>query len=115
MLNKYAFILLLFISLSGSLCFAQTGQEDAGTMKESLDNVALQESVKVYPNPVQSYLTIYSKMPITKVEIYTLLGQRARRVDSGFSSIYLGDLNSGIYMIKVFSNDLYITKKLVKR
>ena len=115
MWNNYAFLFLLFFFVSGGVCMAQTVQDPADPTEESADNFILQQSVHIYPNPVQSYLTVHSKIPITKIEIYTLLGQRVRLVESGYTSIYLGDLNSGIYMIKVYANDLSITKKLVKR
>lgn len=94
---------------------AQTVQEDTGVIKQSVESPALNEALTIYPNPVQSYLTVHSKIPLTRVEIYSLLGQRVRLVESGYASIYLGDLNSGIYMIKIYANDLSVTKKLVKR
>jgi hypothetical protein len=115
MWNNYAILFLLFFFISGNVALAQAVQEDVATIQETADNSSLRQSVHIYPNPVQSYLTVHSKMPITKVEIYTLLGRRVRLIQSGYASIYLGDMNSGIYMIKVYSNDLSITKKLVKR
>ena len=115
MWNNYAILFFLIFFVSGGLGHAQTVQEETPVVEKSVDNSLLSQSVQIYPNPVQSYLTVHSKIPVTKVEIYSLLGQRIRLVENGFASIYLGDLNSGIYMIKIYANDLSITKKLVKR
>ena len=80
-----------------------------------IDSFKLNEAVVMYPNPVQHYLTIRSDIEITRVQVFSLLGQLVKEVPSNFTRIYLGDLNSGIYMIKIYSNEYHITKKLVKR
>ena len=107
------------------MCSAQetvqgTSEEDKSAIQNILDqqpvdSFKLNEAVKMYPNPVQHYLTIQSNISITRVQVYSLLGQLIKDVPSNFNRIYLGDLNSGIYMIKIYSYEYHITKKLVKR
>ena len=69
----------------------------------------------LYPNPVTSnQLNINSKKDLN-VSIYNLLGKRVFNTFAfkGKNSLNLKDLKSGIYLIKLSSNDKLITKKLI--
>ena len=120
-MKNYLVFLFLFLFAFPMVCLSQDRTEEETdkiqtlTEAESLDNFKLNQAVKMYPNPVQQYLTIQSELPITRVQVFSLLGQLIKDVPSNFSLIYLGELNSGIYMIKIYSNEYHITKKLVKR
>jgi hypothetical protein len=116
MMKKYTF-LFFFIILAG--LNSVLAQEDTNARSEastaSIDNFILSDAVRMYPNPVERYLTIRSSFPITGVMVYNLLGDQVKDVRNNFSRIDLSDLNSGIYMIKVYSNQFYVTKKLIKK
>ena len=113
-MKKYALLFFFFI-LAGTLSLsAQTGADRQGETAIK-DNFALNEMVSMYPNPVESYLTIRSKSPITRVQVYSLLGDLVMDVKINFSRINLSNLNSGIYMIKIHSNQFFVTKKLIKK
>ena len=75
-------------------------------------------TLKVYPNPVQSLLTITSSIPSRKLEIYDLSGrrryqdqestQRIRRLDF---SVYA----PGVYIIYIFlENGRTVSRKIIK-
>jgi len=116
MMKKYLAFFLFFLFFSFGNVFAQeistSNSEEANAV---VDNFELNNSIKMYPNPAGDNLTIESKIPITKIQIYSLLGQLVKEKESNFRSISLADLNSGIYMIKIFANDKSVTKKLIKR
>lgn len=61
------------------------------------------ERFLLYPNPAQNYITIVpdDKDPIKVLEIYSPLGNLVKKVNvpSG-NTIYLGDLNPGLYIIR---------------
>ena len=114
----FLFCLLSLASLQAQDASALSEQErpaaeNAEAQETQMNNFKLSEEVKMYPNPVQHYLNIQSSFPITRVRVYSLLGQLVKDVPNRTDRIYLGDLNSGIYMIKIHSNDLFVTKKLV--
>lgn len=120
-MKHYSFF--FFFLFFGSV-FVGSAQEPVGedsseiqniSEQESIDSFKLNKAVRMYPNPVQHYLTIQSSLPITRVQVFTLLGQLVKEVSSNYTRIYLGELNSGIYMIKIYSNEYHVTKKLVKR
>ncbi len=75
----------------------------------------LHQAVKMFPNPVQNYVNLQSSIPVTRVQVFSLLGQKLKDIPKNPSRIYLGDLDPGIYMIKIYSKEHHITKKLVKR
>jgi len=69
----------------------------------------------LYPNPVYSTLSIESKLPLEKVEIYSILGQKMKEVNSDFSSISTENFSKGIYMIRIYSKKGTTTRKLIKQ
>ncbi len=79
------------------------------------NNEILSNSINIYPNPVPDILTIDSKIPIKKVEIYSVLGKKVKEINSEFKSIPIYDLSNGVYLIKIFSDKTYITKKMIKK
>ena len=126
-MKNYAFFFFFLVFGFSLICSAQETPKESSSVdaidviqdlseeQQAMDSFKLNEAVKMFPNPVQHYLTIQSSIPITRVQVFSLLGQLIKDVSSNFSRIYLGELNSGIYMIKIYSNEYHITKKLVKR
>lgn len=116
MKKKYTLLLFFFMFVGLISVSAQNDTSvNDNRSEEKMDNFIFNESVRMYPNPVESYLTIQSTYPITRIVVYSLLGDRVKVVRSNFSRIDLRNLNSGIYMIKIHSNQFSVTKKLVKK
>jgi len=70
-------------------------------------------NLSFYPNPVNSILNISSKQFIEKIELYNTLGSKlltAKNVDN----IDFSGFKTGIYFIKVHSNNNIVTKKIIK-
>ncbi len=114
MKNYTVFLFFLFFGWS-VMCSAQVTDEQKEPAQEEMTSFKLNQAVKMFPNPVQHYVNLQSGIPITRVQVFSLLGQLLKDVPKNPSRIYLGDLDSGIYMIKIYSNEHHITKKLVKR
>lgn len=71
---------------------------------------------KYYPIPVKDFLHLSYSTTIHKVIVYTLLGQEVISLveDSKECKIDLSSYSSGIYMVKVFSNESQNTIKITK-
>ena len=69
---------------------------------------------KLSPNPTTGVFNIKSKTPITKVEIYSILGEKVYEVDSGFKSISTDNLFNGVYILRIHSKKGISHKKLIK-
>lgn len=79
------------------------------------DSFTIDESITLYPNPVQDVLTI--KMPnsmlLQNVTIYNDLGQKV--LESEQSEIDLTALADGMYAVKLQTSEGEIHKKLIKK
>ena len=116
MMKKYlAFVIFILFFSTGDVFCQTIPSSDSKESNAIIDNFELNRSIKMYPNPVGDNLFIDSKIPITKIQIYSLLGQLVKEKKSNLRRTSLRDLNSGIYMIKIFANDKSVTKKLIKR
>jgi len=82
----------------------------------SVDNEILGNFLKLYPNPSTNILTIESKnSEISKVEIYTVLGQKIKDIYSKFNTIRTDNLTSGVYILKIYFDKVTVSKKIFKR
>ena len=85
----------------------------------SVNEKTLSESVTVYPNPANEYFEITNdSQNELAVEIYDILGNKviaseASRVKK--QSFSLANLNSGVYLVQLKSNNQKVVKKLIKR
>lgn len=73
-------------------------------------------NISIYPNPVSgNILTIDTNKPL-KIEVYNVLGKKliSTNVDSTNGKIDVGFLYSGIYMLKMISDEGTITKRIIK-
>jgi len=115
MMKKYLFVFffLLFAGLSSMSAQQNTVYNSAD--KESIDNFVLNDAVTMYPNPVQNFLFIRSSYTITRVQVYSLLGDLVKDEFGDVEKINMSSLNSGIYLIKIYSNQFFVTKKLIKK
>ena len=74
------------------------------------------DSIMMYPNPVTSTLHIKSgAIDLTKIEIYSLFGQKVIELTRGFDTINLDELSKGVYFIKAYAGNRHMTKKLIKK
>ncbi|TAF69234.1 MAG: T9SS C-terminal target domain-containing protein [Flavobacterium sp.] len=62
-------------------------------------------TIKLYPNPVSSYFTLSAET--TKVEIYSITGQKVKQFDSVRSidqQFNISDLSRGFYIVKAYND-----------
>ncbi len=73
------------------------------------------KSFNIFPNPVSDILTIDSKLELNKVGIYSILGKKVKEINTNFNSISTSDLLSGIYLVRIESENGLVVKKLIKQ
>ena len=81
----------------------------------SVEEELLEQGLSYYPNPVHDVLTINSKIPLTKVELYSILGKKVKEISSEFETISVNDLSDGIYLVKIESELGIVFKRLIKK
>lgn len=74
-------------------------------------------SLKYYPNPVDSELTVSYKEAIKLVEVYDILGKqiKTQKFDANDVRIDVSSLSAGTYMVKVHTNSGSQFIKIVKK
>lgn len=69
----------------------------------------------LYPNPATDQLTIQSEETIDQIEIFNISGQILRSFNSQSKVINIQNLGSGIYFIRLRSDDSFTMKKFIKQ
>jgi uncharacterized delta-60 repeat protein len=82
-----------------------------GLKNNDLPNLA------AYPNPIQDHYTISNNEEINKVEVYNSLGQLEinNKYNKNSVQIDFSLLNSGLYFVKIYSNNKTATIKTIKK
>ena len=65
----------------------------------------------VYPNPSSDVLNIRTNEPIDKVELYNTIGQII--VAKKTTNINISSINIGVYILKIYSGNRIVTKKVM--
>lgn len=78
-----------------------------------VNNSALKNAVKVYPNPTFDFLTIDSEITINKAVTYTISGKKVKEIHSSFNAIAVYDIADGIYLLKIQSDNNTVSKKII--
>ena len=70
---------------------------------------------KLYPNPVDDLINIQSDNLIFKVEIYDILGKNILTIfDTNITIVKLPFLKSGIYLMKIYSDNNVENHRIIK-
>jgi endonuclease I/chitodextrinase len=72
---------------------------------------------KMYPNPNKEGILYFNTSNEIKVNIYNVLGKLviSNTIDTNNNSLDISNLSKGIYLIKVNTENQFITKKLIKK
>lgn len=80
----------------------------------SVQDVSLENTISIYPNPATDVIQIASEIALTNVEVYNINGQLV--LTSNLSEeIDISKLSSGVYFVTLYSETSFITKKLIKK
>ena len=71
--------------------------------------------IKIYPNPATDIVHIASEAPLKKIEIYTLTGQLVKMTNGNITSLDISRLESGNYLLKLFTGEGVVSGLFVKK
>jgi endo-1,3(4)-beta-glucanase len=79
------------------------------------DDFYFSQGLRIFPNPVKNTVSVTSeKYPISKIEIYSLIGKKIKVFTSDFNLLQVDELTSGLYLIKVYNENRSYTTKFIK-
>ena len=101
--------------ISLGLTFDSLAMKIEGTLVPlSVDEFAL-ETISIFPNPAKNTLNL--EMPASigdfKTEVFSILGQSVAR-NSNSSQLDISNLNTGMYLLKITTENGTITKRFTK-
>ena len=75
------------------------------------------KALKVYPNPTVDLLNVSYSDPISRVEMFNILGQQILSVENSSNEIQINMARyaSGTYLLKVYSAEMFKTIKIIKK
>lgn len=75
------------------------------------------KNLNFYPNPVKNELTISSLFKVDSYQIYNVLGSLVieGKGSGNITQVDMSRMNSGLYFVKVTSNNLQTTLKIAKK
>lgn len=78
-------------------------------------NSFLLNNITLYPNPVKSNLYLNTNtVVLTKIEVYSASGKKVVEKSRNTNTIDLSNLKSGIYFLKLHTEDFFTVKKIIK-
>ena len=102
----------------------QTNKEGfglSGTMNFNYSKPQEKEQLKVYPNPTMGELTITNyELQVTNVDVFDITGRKQkaesrRHNDESEIVLDISHLKAGIYLVKIFTDQGEIVKKIIKQ
>ncbi len=81
----------------------------------SVEGEIWDQSIRMYPNPVSNTLYINSQLePITKVEVFSLLGTKVKEFKNNLQAIHIEDLSNGLYLIRMYTAKGVAIRRILK-
>ena len=87
-----------------SLCNLTTKNEDLINVKPSL---------KIFPNPANSYIGVVSNYIISEMQMLDISGKVVKFIYTGFDSIDVSELKKGIYFLKINTEKGHLVEKVI--
>jgi len=80
----------------------------------SVNDIALENKISLFPNPTSNYFEIESKEALSKVEICSLQGQAIKSFTPQ-NQYNISELSSGVYLIKIYTEKGVASKQFIKQ
>ena len=77
--------------------------------------IDINSAFNIYPNPVDDNLIIETDVKIEEIGIYDVFGRQQLAVSGQQSDISVIDLNAGVYLIKIMTENGEVTKRFIKK
>lgn len=106
-------------SVSAPVCSQSLMTSYSGSCALGVEEDALNEGIRVYPNPTKGDLFISNDASINleKVAIYDVSGRLISQQDisnaSRLKTVHLNNVSKGIYFVNIYSDKAFITKKII--
>ncbi len=70
---------------------------------------------KIYPNPVEDVIIIQNSKDIDCIEVCNLSGKPVKQFKPVTNSLHVSELKSGVYLLKIYGDDIKTVLKIIKK
>jgi len=78
------------------------------------DLILSDEQIEIFPNPVSDFLNIKINSDIRKIEIFNMSGKLLQLHKFPAQTLYVGDLNTGLYILRIYTDkNTYVEKVMI--
>lgn len=91
----------------------QAGYNEGGTTGLREESTISGRSFNIYPNPATNVLNIKTECVVKQVAVYNMFGQQVMTASG--TSVSVGSLPAGIYILKADTDEGIVTRKFIKR
>ena len=91
------------ILIASNECFSDTLEKSI--ILTNVDNILINEQIKIYPNPAHSYITLKTSIFIDELYMFNMLGAKVlieSGIPKGEKTIYLENQINGSYLVKMY-------------
>ncbi|WP_323789608.1 family 16 glycosylhydrolase [Psychroserpens sp.] len=88
--------------------YVKVYQENALSIDDTFAN-----AFKVSPNPASDYINISSNQDIDSIELYDVLGKVVLHKENNLKHLNVENIRSGVYLLKIYSTNQFITKRVI--
>jgi len=82
---------------------------------ENIENVSLATGIQISPNPANNMINVQSDEDVRRVNIYNIAGQLVLNLTSdNIETVDISRLNSGLYIIRIETEEKVYTERLIK-
>jgi pectate lyase len=71
--------------------------------------------LKIYPNPVENYLSVSSGIEVEMIDIYSLAGVLVQRKKGNVKTLDMSNMSNGCYLIRVHTRQGMFTQMVIKK
>lgn len=105
------------VKLTASKCGISSSAEQKIAVSNLVlnENLEIEKKITVYPNPTNTFLFIDSVEEIKSVTLFDIFGRLIENKKTAAPSIDLTGKNSGIYFLKIQTENSIITEKISKQ
>lgn len=70
--------------------------------------------INVYPNPAKSKIYIDASIPLSRLELYNIMGKRILTKERDLQEVDMNNFSEGVYLLKMYNSNGVTTKKIIK-
>ena len=109
-----------------AVIYVRSSSSTSSSLEVFYDNISLKKKatasvndvfsskISIYPNPANEFVQISTSETITGVEVYNLIGKKVISSSKLINNkIDVSNLSKGVYVLKVMSNDLVGSRKII--